>query len=204
TAVVRSQVPVRWMGMRYPSVRRAVTKTVTLRPNRPAVREVTEVLPATTPPSQPYWLREEGTPGLLRVDDATLIGRPENPPVFPVEDGFEVGKQPLVLSGEPMATDPGNAGARRRLEVIAPVSLHFVSGVELWAPGDARPVTVEVTAARAGVAGTVQLGGPADWKVAPASQPFRLAGIGDHTRVTFTVTAPSRLVTARLGASAMV
>ena len=204
TAVVRSHVPVRWMGMRYPSVRRAVTKTVVLRTNLPAVREVTEVLPATTPPSQPYWLRAEGTPGLFRVDDPALIDRPENPPVFPVEYVFEVGKQTLVLSGEPMAAVPGNGAARRRLDVIAPVSLRFVQGVELWAPGAARSVTVEVTAARAGVGGNIQLEGPADWKVAPASQAFRLAGIGDHALVTFTVTAPPRLVTARLQASAMV
>ena len=42
---------------------------------------------------------------------------------------------------------------------IPPVSLRFTSGVQLFAPGAARPVTVELTAARARAAGTVRAGG---------------------------------------------
>ena len=204
TAVVRSRAAVRWTAVRYPSVQRAVTKVLALRANQPAVRDVTQVLPATTPPSQPYWLRKEGTAGLFQVDDPSLIGLPENPPVFPVEYVFEVGRQTLVIPDEPMAADPGHAPRRRRLDVIAPVSLRFVSGVELFAPGAARPVTVEVTAARPGAAGTVQLEAPAGWTVTPLAHPFRLTGVGEHARLTFTVTAPARLATARLEASAEV
>jgi LmbE family N-acetylglucosaminyl deacetylase len=201
TAVVRSRFPVRWMAVRYPSIQRAVTKVLELRANRPVRRDATQVLPATTPPSQPYWLRKEGTVGLFHVDDPSLIGRPENPPAFPIEYVFEVGRQTLVISGEPAAADPANATMRRRLDVIPPVSLHLESGVQLFAPGAARPVTIELTTARARAAGTVQLEAPTGWKVTPASQPFRLAGVGEHARVIFTVTAPDQLATAKLEAS---
>src|SRR5262249_12779546 len=160
-------------------------KVVELHANQPVVREATERLPVTTPPSQPYWLRKEGTDGLFQVDDPSLIGRPENPPALPIEYVFEVGRQTLVISGEPMAPDPAKAGGRRRLDVIAPASLRFVSPVQLFAPGSARTVTIEVTAARPGVTGTVQLTGPAGWMVTPASQPFHLDGVGGHARVTF-------------------
>src|SRR5262249_16175389 len=144
------------------------------------------------------------TTGLFHVDDPSLIGLPENPPAFPVEYVFEVGRQTLVISGEPMAPDPGHPTVRRRLDVISPVSLRFVSGVELFAPGSARAVTVEVTAARAGSAGAGQLAAPDGWMVTPTSQPFRLTGVGEHARVSFTVTAPGQLGTARLEASAEV
>src|SRR5262249_17234651 len=60
-AVVRSRIPVRWTAVRYPSIRRAEAGVIALSRNRPAVRRASEVLPATTPPSQPYWLRREGT-----------------------------------------------------------------------------------------------------------------------------------------------
>ena len=80
TAVVRSRIPVRWTAVRYPSVHRAITKAVELRPNQPVVRDASQVLPATTPPSQPYWLRTEGTAGLFDVDDPSLIGRPRTRP----------------------------------------------------------------------------------------------------------------------------
>ena len=202
TAVVRSRIPVRWTAVRYPSIQRAVSKALELRANQPVVRDATRILPATTPPSQPYWLRKEGTAGLFHVDDPSLIGRPENPPAFPIEYVFEVGRQTLVISGEPVAAaDPANATMRRRLDVIPPVSLRFAPGVQLFAPGAARPVTVELTAARARAAGTVQVEAPTGWRVTPASQPFRLAGVGERARFTFTVTAPDQLATAKLEAS---
>jgi LmbE family N-acetylglucosaminyl deacetylase len=203
TAVVRSRLPVRWTAVRYPSIQRAVTKVLELRVDQPVVRDETQILPATTPPSQPYWLRQEGTAGLFHVDDPSLIGRPENPPAFPIEYVFEVGGQTLVISGEPVqaAADPANATMRRRLDVIPPVSLRFVSDVQLFAPGSARPVTVELAAARASVGGTVQLEGPTGWRITPASQPFLLAGAGERARFTFTVTAPAQLATAILEGS---
>src|SRR5437867_3671797 len=156
TAVVRSRIPVRWTAVRYPSAHRAINKAIQLRPNQPVVREASQVLPATTPPSQPYWLRTEGTAGMFDVADPSLIGRAENPPMFPLEYVFDVGGQTLVVAGEPMpVADPARLELRRRLEVIAPVSLRFIADVWLFPPGTARPVTVELTAARARAAGTV-------------------------------------------------
>jgi hypothetical protein len=202
TAVVRSRIAVRWTAVRYPSVHRAITKAIALPPNQLVVRDASQVVPASTPPSQPYWLRTEGTVGLFDVDDPSLIGRPENPPAFPLEYVFDVDGQTLVIAGEPRpAADPAAPALRRRLEVIAPVSVRFIAGVQLFAPGAARPVTVDLTAARARAVGTVQLDAPAGWVVTPASQPFRLAAPGAHARFTFTVTAPPQLSTGPLGAS---
>lgn len=62
-------------------------------------------------------------------------------------------------------------------------------------------MTVELTAARARAAGTVQLEAPTGWTIAPASRPFRLAAAGQHARFTFAVTAPAHQATARLEAS---
>ena len=42
---------------------------------------------------------------------------------------------------------------RQRLEVTPPVFLNFPDDLELFAPGTARPVVVEVTSARAGATG---------------------------------------------------
>jgi len=199
--VVRSPVPVRWVAMRYVGAHRAISPVVDLRPNQPVVREVSQVVPATTPPSQPYWLRTEGTPGMFDVEDPSLIGRAEDLPTFPLEYVFDVGGQTLTIAGEPRpAADPAKPALQRRLQVIAPVSLRFLASVRLFAPGAARPVTVELTAARAR-AGTVRLDAPAGWTVTPASQPFRLAAPGARARFTFTVTAPALLGTAPLGAS---
>jgi len=204
-AEVHSRVPVRWTATRLASGHGTSGKAVDLRADQPVVRESSWIVPAGTPPSQPYWLRRDGTAGLFAVDDPALIGHPENPPVVAVEHVFDVGGQSLVVGTEPMtAADPASPGPRRRLTVIAPVSLRFIAGVQLFAPGATRPVIVEVTAARAGSAGTLQLDAPAGWTVTPGSQRFRLGAAGEHAPFTFTVTAPPRPVTAALGASAAI
>jgi LmbE family N-acetylglucosaminyl deacetylase len=204
TAMVRSAVPVRWLAVRYPAIKGEVKKIIDLRANEASTRDSTQTLPANTPLTQPYWLRAEGTPGMYRVDDAMLIGQPENPSVFPIEQVFEVGGQTLVVPDEPVQViaDAAKGEVRRRLDVIPPVSLSFSTEVALFSPGASRPVEVEVTAFRAGTAGALELDIPAGWKVAPTKQPFRLATVGERTRLRFTVTAPAQAVTAKIVASA--
>ncbi|HEY4988989.1 MAG TPA: PIG-L family deacetylase, partial [Opitutaceae bacterium] len=107
-AVVRSSVPVRWTAVRYPGFAREKKAPVALRPGVTSSRAVTRTVPAATPLTEPYWLREEGTPGMFRVDDPSLVGAPENPPALPIEDVFSVGGQTLVVPHEALyaATDP--------------------------------------------------------------------------------------------------
>ena len=202
TAITRSNFPVRWTAVRYPSIQRQLIAALDLRPDQPLVRDDAQTLPASTPPSQPYWLRKTGTAGMFHVDDPSLIGRPENPAAFPIEYVFEIGGQTLVISGEPMqAGDSVNAATRRQLDVIPPVSLRFVPSVELFAPGAERPVTVELTAARADVSGIVQLEVPSGWRVSTASERFHLDQAGQRATYTFHVTAPAQPVTATLEGS---
>jgi LmbE family N-acetylglucosaminyl deacetylase len=202
TAVVRSRISVRWTGVRYPTIQRAVTRAIDLRPDQPVTRASSQVIPATTAPTQPYWLRTDGTPALFDVEDASLIGRPDNPPAFALEYVFEVGGQTLAIADEARAAgDPARPDLRRRLAIIPPIWLRFIDGVRLFTPGAARPVTVELTAARAHATGTVRIDAPDGWTVTPATHRFRLSAGGGHARFTFTVTAPPRVTSAGLGAS---
>src|SRR5262249_47436554 len=142
--------------------------------------------------------------GMFRVDDPSLIGRPENPPVFPVEYVFEVGTQSLVIADEPVQVMKGPTGkeVRQKLDVIPPVSLKFGSEVELFAPGKPNVVEVEITAWRNGISGTLRLETPAGWEVSPSDQDFQLADIGAKAHLKFTVTAPAQSATAKIIACA--
>jgi LmbE family N-acetylglucosaminyl deacetylase len=189
--MVGSSVPVRWEALVYPGdVREKIG--VDLHPNQPVAQDSTLPLPPGTPLSQPYWLREEGTPGMYRVDDPTLIGRPENPPVFPVSFVFAVGGQELTVPVDPLqiTADPAKGEIHRPLDVIPPVSLAIGREVQLFAPGSERKVAVEIRAFRDNQIGTLTLNAPAGWKVTPESQPCQLASTGDHASFTFSVTAP--------------
>jgi LmbE family N-acetylglucosaminyl deacetylase len=202
TATVQSAVvPVRWMAARFPTIKAEFAVGADLTIDQAVSRDTTGTLSADTLVSQPYWLREEHTAGMFRVADPDLIGRPENPTVFPVEQVFEVGGQTVIVPDQPVEVTAERAkGETRQLDVISPVSLKLASDVELFAPGATRPVTVEVTAARPDTAGTLRLDAPTGWKVAPATQSFRLKTTGEPATYTFTVTAPPEPATAGITA----
>ena len=201
TVTVRSGVPVRWIGVRHPAIKEEFSSASAthLISNQPFSRDETVTLPASTPLTQPYWLREDPGTGMFRVAEAALIGRPENLPAFPVEQVFEVGGQTLVIPGEPVQVE-----TRRRLDVIPPVMLNFISDVKLFAPGSTRPVEIEITAARANASGTLKLNAPADWKISPASQNFNLTAVGEKKTFSFTITAPEKPASASITASATI
>jgi len=205
-ATVHGDVPVRWVGVRYPDAASPTGPAMNLAMDQSASREATRPLPAGTPITQPYWLREEGTIGRFRVDNASLIGRPENPPVFPVDEVFEVNGEPFVVPDEPVQVmrDPVKGESRLSLRVIPPVSLKFVDDVELFPPGGARAAAVEVTAARDNVKGALRLEAPAGWRVTTPAQSFSIGKSGGAARFTFNITAPARSGTAEIQASANV
>jgi len=204
SATLGAAVPVRWVGVRYPGIGAAFEFSVDLQEGKPASVNASRVLPIRTPLSQPYWLREEGTPGMFRVDDPALIGLPENPPAVQVEDVFQVGGQTLVVRDEAVKIEAGPDGGqvRRRLDVIPPVTVDFAAPVELFAPGSSRKVAVEIVASRPDIEGTLRLVTPAGWRAAPAGQPFRLAAAGDRQTVAFLVTAPPDTASDTLAARA--
>jgi len=202
TAILHSDVPVKWLAGRPPGsgIAGAGGAATVLTAGKASSQVADWVLPAITPPTCPYWLREKGTIGLFRVDDPSLIGRAENPPAYPIENRFEVGGETISIQTQPVAVthDPVKGNATRALWVIPPVSLKFVDDVELFPPGAERKATVELTAARDGTAGLLRLAAPAGWRVSPLLQPFSIARSGEKSSYTFTLTAPRRTGTAEI------
>ncbi len=205
-AVVRSDVPVKWIAVRYPTLGRKARGAGSLVPNVASSVDATRTLPPGTELTQPYWLREQGSPGLFRVDDPTLIGRPEGPAAVPVEDVFQVGGQTLVVAHAAvyLAREPGKEEARVLPRVIPPVSLGFGSAVVLVSPGTSRTVKLEVTASRADTSGYLSLVAPKGWTLSPRRQAFHLARVGDKAELAFQVGAPGAPETCDLRAVAEV
>lgn len=196
--------PVRWIGTRYPLLRHEDKFSVALGAGQPAGREGQAKIPGDTPPTQPYWLRQPSTAGMFVVADASLIGRAQNPPAFPVEQLFSIDGQVLAVADQPVQSVPGASAAQalRPLVVIPPASLRFPAGVELFAPGATKEVAVEITAARNRVHGAIGLNLPAGWRVEPRQEQFQLGATGDQARVAFRVTAPAQPASADLSADA--
>ncbi|HWA26596.1 MAG TPA: PIG-L family deacetylase [Lacunisphaera sp.] len=204
-------MPVRWVAVRYPATGSSKSDhkvNIVLRPpdSTRYASTASVTIPPNTPASQPYWLRQEGTPGVFHVAEPTLIGEPENPPVFPVEYIFDVNGQRLVVADEPVQMIAGAPAAqqRRPVAVIPPVSLKLNSDIYLVAPGATKQVTIEVTSARTHANGKLRLEVPDGWAISTGPQDFRLPGVGDRAAFTFTVTAPPAGGAGHLGAVAEV
>ena len=204
SATIHSNIPVRWVAVRYPLIKKTINKGIDLHMNESNSLDSAETLPATTPLTQPWWLRSEGTPGMFGVDDPKLIGTAENTPSFPIEDVFEVAGQTLIVADEPVQITDDSSGkqSRRRLDVIPPVWLRFISEIALFTPGISRSIEVEITASRANSKGILRLEAPANWKVTPSEQSFNLAKVKDHANLKFDITAPLQSTTAKINASA--
>lgn len=202
-AKVQSKFPVRWVAVRFPEIKKESKRSVELHPNEVASADSVEVLPKTTPLTQPWWLRKEGTAGLFAEDDVASIGRPENLPAFPIEHEFLVDGQQLTIPDEPIKVSKnGSNEVRRRLDVIPPLSLRFTSDVSLMSPGGSKTIEVEVTAARAGDTGSLSLDAPREWKVSPQKQKFQLEKVGEKKTFKFTLSAPSHPQSSKIKACA--
>lgn len=186
---------VQHLGVRVPGLT-AVTQPdkarATLVPGQVHTGDFTGVLPVNTPVSQPYWLRADGAAGISSVENPALIGLPENPPVFTVEHVFAIDGREFTLTQEPKAITQDAAGEKqRRLDVIPPVFLTFDTPTYVIPPGATKTITIETTAARGELLGTVQLTAPAGWQITPASADFALYSPGDRATAIFHVTAPA-------------
>lgn len=203
-----SKVPdglkVKWLSLRYPSLKKDVDRGVDLHSNESTTFDTTETVPASALLTQPYWLQKENTTGMFRVDDSNLIGTAENSPPLPIENLFEIGGQRLLIRDEPIQIVSGANGnsLRRRLDLIPPVSLRFSSDVVVLTPSTSRTVEVEVKSARANSAGTLQLEAPKGWKVKPAIQSFNLQTAEQSAKLSFTITAPAKTETVKIVACA--
>ncbi|MDP1581756.1 MAG: PIG-L family deacetylase [Candidatus Didemnitutus sp.] len=163
------------------------------------------VLPSETSVTQPYWLRAEGAAGIARVDDISLIGRPENPPTLPVAHHFSVNGFTFILPSEALhRTIEAESASAVPLAVIPPLSLGFDAETYVFAPSAQKSVAVTVTAARAVADGELHLDLPAGWRAEPAMQPLPALTAGATAVLTFNVIASAAPSAGHLAARATI
>ena len=149
------------------------------------------VLPATLPPTTPYWLATPPEPGVYAVPDPRDVGLPEEQPPLQVALAFSVGGRPLTLSRAVAFkwTDPVAGERYRPFEITPLVSVTPASKVLLFPERQKQPNTLAVRLVAGGpdVKGVVRPEVPEGWAVEPASAPFSIAAKGGETELTFNV-----------------
>ena len=192
-AINRSPVPVKLKSMRLLANGETTAVDAELPEGALVTKKLTINIPATLPFSQPYWLREAGTPGTFAVVDQALIGRPENPPPFPVELTVDVGGQEIVYSLEPRfrKVDRVEGETNQPLVIAPPVFVELPRPVFIFPNTATKTLHVRVISQVEKAVGSVALEAPAGWKVEPASVPIELYGAESETTCVFQVTPPA-------------
>ncbi len=190
-AINRSTVPVKFKSVRISGEITAIDSALV--PDALFTKKIPVKLPEALPFTQPYWLREQATNGTFVVAEQALIGRPENPPAFPIEFILDIGGQEIAYQVEPRFRKVD----RVQGEITEPLVMAPSAFVELPRPvflfPDQSPKTINirVIASAEKVNGSVALAVPAGWKVDPASAAFDLVGAESETSALFKITPPA-------------
>ncbi len=140
--------------------------------------------------TQPYWLAKAPAGSTYTVDDQMLIGLADTPPALQALVNLTVDGTPIqVLRPVHFRYAENALGERTRPFVVVPaVAVNVPEPVAVFPSGAARKVHLAVRADIKDAAGAVRLDLPRGWKAEPASQPFRIAAVGEQMEMAFDVT----------------
>ena len=189
----RSPQAVKFQSLRVLTSSEIMPVGKVLVPNEVFIQKSTVALPKDLPFSHPYWLRQSGTVGTYAVSDQTLIGRPENPPPFPVEATLQIGGQEITYSLEPRfrKVDRVAGEVSEPLVIAPPAFVELPRPVFVFGNKKAKTINVRVIASAEKFGGNVALEVPAGWKVEPVSIPVKLEGTDSEMSGNFQLTPPS-------------
>ncbi len=174
--------------------------------NQSATVEFSREVPGGQPYSQPYWLAKPPAGDVYTVEDQTLVGLADTPPVARVRVRLTIEGAPveLVRPVHYRYADRAEGERVRPLVVVPAVAVNLPEAVALF-PGPApRQVQVPVRANVANAAGELRLDLPPGWRAEPRAHEFRISRAGEQQALTFEVTPPAGEATASLHAVATV
>ncbi len=171
----------------------SITPNQVLANNEDQTFEIEFEVPNSIGYSSPYWLNESGTLGMYRVDDQTLIGKPETPAVFHAKFilDFEGTEMTFVKPVIHRFSKPDKGELYEPFAVLPVATSKIDEKVLIFSDATTKDVQVKVRAGKNNVSGTVSLDHPSGWTVSPQDFSFSISQQGQEQIVTFKVTPPS-------------
>lgn len=208
-ATNRSRFPLALSGLKLEGMAGAPAEEfapAALAYNQPDRRSLKIAIPPDQPYSQPYWLRRPGGGFTYAIDDQQLVGLAETPPVLRARIRIQAGAEQIEFLRPVVRryVDRVAGETSRPLVVAPPVAVALSEPVLIFPDAGAKSVEVLLRANIAGPAGELRLAAPAGWRVRPDAAPFRIAGAGEETTLSFTVTPPAGVARGELRAIAKV
>lgn len=191
-AINRSDVPVKLVSIDLnPGAEKRMINAA-LRNNDEKVEKISYTIPENADFTSAYWLNEEGSLGMYKVKDQSLIGLPETPRQLKAEFTVEInGVQiPFSRTLTYKFNDPVTGETYRPFEVVPEVSVTTTSDVLVFSDNSSKRIPVTVKAMRNGVSGVLNSGRLNGWKITPENHIFENLQKGEEKTFFFEVQPP--------------
>jgi len=178
------------------------TITEKLYNNKPVEKSWQLKLPDDLAYTQPYWLEQDGTLGMYRVDDQRLIGKPENdPPLYAdvtltfLSEQYQNSETNQVQTRLPVVfkrNDPVDGETYRPLAIQPRVMVNLGSSALFFSNNDPKTISARVIAGSDKIKGTLSMEVPDGWRSEPATIHISLDNKGEEKLVDFSIYPPGK------------
>ena len=142
--------------------------------------------------SDPYWLKEDASLGMYKVDNQKLIGKPETPRPTKIDFNLTIENIPITITKNVVRryAERDKGEIYEPFEILPLVTTKLKDKVLIFSGDEPKKVLVEVRAGANNVSGNVSLKTPKDWLVSPKEITFNIKQKNDKKTVEFLVTPP--------------
>ncbi len=188
-AINRSAINMQLASIKNAMSGEVVVKEIELKTNSNQSIDFEINLPSSINYTQPYWLAEQGTIGMYRVEQQVNIGKPDI--IREVKLIFNIEIQGVSIPFEREViykyNDDVKGEVYKPLDIVPEVTTSIQSKVVLFNDNSPKTIDVKVKAGKDNVQGLVQLEIPENWKVTPNSISFNLSKKGEEQMVSFQI-----------------
>jgi LmbE family N-acetylglucosaminyl deacetylase len=169
-----------------------IEPNIKLQNNQDWKKTLTFKVPDTANYTTPYWLKQDGTLGMYKVEDQQLIGLPQNPRKINVRFSIRINEVEIPFDKTVVYkyNDPVKGEVYQPFEVIPLVSVKIQDKVLIFANSKSKIVPVTIMAKKNELSGQLSLQTTENWKIDPKTANFNLKEKGASITINFTITPP--------------
>ncbi len=156
--------------------------------------------------SDPYWLKQEASLGMYKVDNQLLIGNPETNRPAKIDFNLIIEGIPITFTKNVIRrySERDKGEIYEPFEILPLVTTKLKDKVMIFADKNHKMVRVSVKAGANFISGKVKLQIPEDWMLSPNEQVFNIEKKNDEQIVEFAVFPPEKESVGKIKVTAVV
>ena len=192
-AINRSDLPAELVGIRLQPEAKELQLHHALTNNQEFLEGVEFTIPKNVNFTSPYWLNEQGSLGMYKVEDSENIGLPETPRQLKAEFILKINGVNIPFERNLIYkyNDPVTGETYLPFEIVPALSVSTEADVLVFANNSSKRIPVKIKAMKSDISGTLFPGKLNGWKITPEKHVFESLQKGEEKTFYFEVTPPA-------------